>query len=272
MSPRRASSSEQTHPAASSTTPVLASVAGTHRLGRATHLTPSLGREVHSGSTVRGTRTSSPSPGRSSEWSSESAREFNVVTRNRRLNPRAQYAEQLDTSSGPEFSMTDDTSDDGVVVRRAHAIGRRCERVKRRREAELDALICLEEKHRREDMAERGRLFLMGFLEAHNRLEHLQDEAEEIAAHLEAAHAPLEGSASPIDGDDARPSAPGSSCQQHHSPGLPEAMKAAIFQDHLEYPWELDPLPKHILVLEPSGTADAARPSSSVEALQTPQC
>jgi len=123
-----------------------------------------------------------------------------VVTRNRRLNPRAQYAEQLDTSSGPEFSMTDDTSDDGVVVRRAHAIGRRCERVKRRREAELDALICLEEKHRREDMAERGRLFLMGFLEAHNRLEHLQDEAEEITAHLEAAHAPLEGSASPIDG------------------------------------------------------------------------
>jgi len=31
-------------------------------------------------------------------------------------------------------------------------------------------------------------------------------------------------------------------------------------------------LPKPILVLEPSGTADAARPSSSVEALQTPQC
>ena len=56
MSPRRASSSEQTQPAASSTTPVLASVAGSHRLERVTHLTSSLDREVHSRSTVGGTR------------------------------------------------------------------------------------------------------------------------------------------------------------------------------------------------------------------------
>jgi len=80
-------------------------------------------------------------------------------------------------------------------------------------------------------MEERGKLFLMGFLQAHNRLEHLQDEAEEIAAHLEAAHGPLEGSASPIHGDDARPSAPGSSCQQNRSPGLHEAMGAGPSYD-----------------------------------------
>jgi len=225
MSPRRASSSEQI------------TTVGSGQSLRACKVVPAVFARARSTSHTQPTELPSPgspghSSGRSSEWSPESAREFNVVTRNRRLNPRAQYAEQLDTSSGPEFSMTDDTSDDGVVVRRAHAFVRRCERVKRRREAELDALICLEEKYRREDMAERGRVFLMGFREALNRLQDLQDEAEEIAAHLEAAHASLEGSASPIDGDHARPSAPGSSCHQHHLPGLSEATKAAMTGDY----------------------------------------
>ena len=125
---------------------------------------PSLGSPGHSSSS-------------SSEWSPKSATEFNVVTRNRRLNPRAQYAEQQNTSSGPELSMTDDASDDEAVVRAARAIGRQYERAERRREDELNARICLEEKQRREDVAERGRMFLMEFLEAHNRLAELQEEA-----------------------------------------------------------------------------------------------